>query len=538
MSAGVALRVPLVLVGALLLLRLATLGFPPLFDTTEGRYAEIGREMAVSGDWVTPTLHGGEPFWGKPPLHFWGTALSIRLFGPDEWAARLPSFLAALGILLIVWRVGREAVGGEAAKGAVVLLAGSALFFLLSGAVLLDVTFTFAVTGASGAFLLFARDRNRRWTGLAFYLFLALGLLAKGPVVLPLVFLPILLRSVIRKSAADLLALPWLPGVAIVLLVAAPWFLLAERKTPGFANYFFIHEHVLRFLRKEYGDLYGHGHVSPYGLVWLLGFASFLPWSPAVIALALRHRRNRSSAIGEKGGADLAYLWLWSLSPFLIFTLSRSLSLPYVFPALPPLAILLGRGLARGEWKGPRGSLLFSGLVLIAGVLYARFTLPLTDGETAALITAPMLLTAAGLVLLRREGTGGLIAGTLLFPAIILSISIFTPGALERGNSTRHLAEAIEREGRGERTTATSNETVFWDGMPLSAEFYFRGEAIDLKGDADMLRSIAAADDAGDRFLIARRGRLEKEEWFDSLLLDRRLDTAKHTIWRIGEETQ
>ncbi len=534
MSAGAGSRVPLAVVGALLLLRLATLGLPPLFDKTEGRYAEIGREMADSGDWITPTLHGGEPFWGKPPLHFWGTALSIRLFGLSEWAARLPSFLAAIGILLIVWRAGREAAGAEAAKGAVVLLAGSALFFLLSGAVLIDVTFTLAVTGASGSFLLFARDRKRRGAGLVFYLFLALGLLAKGPVVLPLVFLPILVRSVIRKSAADLFALPWLPGAAIILLVAAPWFLLAERKTPGFANYFFIHEHVLRFLRKEYGDLYGHGHVSPYGLVWILGFVSFLPWSPAVLRLALGHRRARSPAAGEDGGADLAYLWLWSLSPLLFFTFSRSLSLPYVFPALPPLAILLGRGLARGEWKGPRASLLFSGLLLIAGVIYARATLPLTGGETAALLAAPVLLTAAGVVFLRREGTGGLIACALLFPAAVLSISIFTPGALERGNSTRHLAEAVEREG-GRGAMA---ETIFWDGMSLSAEFYFRGEAIDLKGDAEKLRFIAASDDAAGRFLIARRGRLEKEEWFDSLPLDRRIDSEKHTIWRIGEGAQ
>lgn len=519
----------LLVLGVLLLARLLTLGTAPLFDATEGRYAEIGREMAVSGDWITPTLHGGVPFWAKPPLHFWATAASIRLFGVNEWAVRLPSFLASIGILLITGMAGARLLGRDAGRLSVVLLGSCGLFFILSGAVLLDVTFTFTITGALGCFALFSADRTKRLPGLLFFLFVGLGLLAKGPVVLVLVFLPVAAWSVWTRQAGTVRALPWFLGIPVVLLVAAPWYILAERKTPGFWNYFFIHEHILRYLKKEYGDLYGHGHVSPYGLIWLLGFASFLPWSPAILSLGRRHWNKRK----ENAGSDrtVPFLWIWSLSGLLFFTLSRSLSLPYVFPSLPPFALLLARGIAeRPEGRlFPRPVLFLTPVLLLAGGVYAASLFPFSPIEIGTLVL-PLLILIGILLFAVRRGAPFLSLGAqiIVFPLFILALLAATPEGIGLQKSTRHLAEAVESAGG-----AWNGRVAFFDGVPPSAEFYFGGEAANLKGSVDELRKIA---ESGGTTLFLREDREERIPV--TLRVDLHLveKSGRYAIYRVGSE--
>lgn len=491
-------RALLLLVSCFLLLRLATLGVLPLFDATESRYAEIGREMAVSGNWVTPTLHGGEPFWAKPPLHFWMTALAMRIFGATEWAARLPSFLAALGTLLLTAALGRSLFGRSASLRAAVLLGSSGLFFLLAGTVLLDVTFAFATTGALGAYLLHVKEPGRRRFGLLVFFFLALGLLAKGPVAAALVLLAIGADAAFRRSARALRALPWLPGIGILLLVAGPWYLLAERATPGFLRYFFIHEHWLRYLHKEYGDLYGHGHVSPYGLVWGLAFLAFLPWTPALFGAARGALRRRGSGAGDPAGTCL---WIAALAPLVFFTFSRSLSLPYVLPSLPFLALLLAREEAEGRGAVPRRSLLLAPVLFLGGVIFTFQEFRVSAGAGAALVAA-----AAGVFLLALGATRSkrpmarLAAGVSLVPLFLLAASLGLPGSIAETKSTRHLAETIAGLG------ADTGETVlFHGGIPLSAEFYLRGRVARFDPSAD-----GTGGDVGparDRILVLREGR-------------------------------
>ena len=158
----------------------------PLLDRSEARYAEIGRVMVATGNWLTPQLEPGKPFWGKPPLHFWATALSLRAFGSSALAARLPSLLGALAVLLVTQRVARRLRGGLVPSLACLVLASSALFYTLAAQVSLDLTLAACTSAALGAFLLaHARARRgaaRRWHWLGF-LALGAGLLAKGPVV-------------------------------------------------------------------------------------------------------------------------------------------------------------------------------------------------------------------------------------------------------------------------------------------------------------------------------------------------------------------
>ncbi|MFH1680437.1 MAG: glycosyltransferase family 39 protein [Candidatus Eisenbacteria bacterium] len=490
----------LLLLALLLLLRLLTLGRLPLFDVTESRYAEIGREMAVTGDWITPTLHGGEPFLAKPPLHLWITAASIRAFGANEWAARLPGFLAAIGTLAIVAAVGRALFGAEASRLAVLLLGTSGLFYLLSGAVVLDGTFTLTTTGAIGSFLLHRRDPTRRVHGLLVFLFLGLGLLAKGPAAAVLVLLAIGAGSAARRSAAGLRALPWLPGIGIGLAVAGPWYLLAERATPGFWNYFFIHEHLLRYLRREYGDLYGHGHVSPYGLVWVLGFLAFLPWTPGLVGAARRAWCGRGTAVTDP---SVPFLWSGALVPLVFFTLSRSLSLPYVLPSLPFLALLLGREWAVGEGRVIRWPLLLTPVLFLGGSIFALYEFPSSTIEKAALLVLSAGLALAALVAARSGSRGVLLgAGAVLFPAFLLGATFALPRSVGEAKSTRHLAEAVARiPGDGER------EVLFHGGVPLSAEFYFGGR---VSGFDPGKEAGAGGESGGDLILVLRGGREEE----------------------------
>ncbi|MBN1824761.1 MAG: glycosyltransferase family 39 protein [Candidatus Eisenbacteria bacterium] len=521
-----AARAAAALVALLLLARLATLGLPPLFDATEGRYAEIGREMLGSGDWITPTLHGGEPFWAKPPLHFWMTALSLRAFGVNEWAARFPGFLSGLGILALTMIAARRLYGGRAALLAGSILGSSGLFALLVGTVILDVTFTCTVTGALVCYLLFRKDPSRRWPGLLLFLFLGLGLLAKGPIALVLAGLPVFFDVIRARKLGAVRRLPWVAGIGLLLLVAVPWYVLAERKTPGFWNYFFLHEHFLRYVRAEYGDRYGHGHVSPYGLIWALGLLGFLPWTPAAVGAAIRRfRPHATTGAGDPSEEEgTAFLWLWALSPLLFFTFSRSLSLPYVFPAFPPLAILLGRE-AAGEGGIParRVGLAVPLFLLVAGTVYGLARFSGRPAEGAALLLPLLLAGGAALFAFRRGGSAAaILSGSLLFPLFLIALSVAVPGAVEEGKSTRHLARA---------TAPLGGEPLFFDGVPPSAEFYFRGRAVNLRGEVgEILRRF---EDGGGDLLLLR----EKQERYLSSTMIAALEplrrTGDYVIYRI-----
>jgi 4-amino-4-deoxy-L-arabinose transferase-like glycosyltransferase len=280
--------------------RLALMDRLSLTDNTESRYGLIGWQMYHSGDWVTPRIYVNgalQPFNAKPPLQFWLTALSYTAFGVSPWSARMPAFLIGLGLVAGTgWFAGRL-WGPRAGALAAVILAASALFFLNAGACALDMPLAAAVTGAMLAFARCA-DRPRHPTawGLAFFFALALGALAKGPIALVLVGLAIGGWLLITRRWRLLAELPWRGGFVVFLAVAAPWYCLAERATPGFLRYFLINEHLRRYVTDDYGDQYGAGRVQPYGAIWLMLAASLLPWTVlAVAALARLFRANNKS---------------------------------------------------------------------------------------------------------------------------------------------------------------------------------------------------------------------------------------------------
>ena len=173
----------LLMLGALALLRLAAMALVPLLDTTEARYAEIARKMVELRGWVTPWHDYAVPFWGKPPLSFWLTGGSLKAFGVNEFAARLPHFLVLALIAALVWQLARRRSGKEATV-ALALLASSALFYASAGAVMTDGPLVLGSTMSLYGFWLAmagpAPERPSR-SGWWFFAGIAVGLLAKGP---------------------------------------------------------------------------------------------------------------------------------------------------------------------------------------------------------------------------------------------------------------------------------------------------------------------------------------------------------------------
>lgn len=341
------------LVGVAVLLRLASMAWLPLMDTTEARYSEIGRKMFVLGDWITP-WHGYLPFWGKPPLSFWLTAGSFKLFGVSEFAARLPHYLCLVAVAFLAWRMAAAHSRRQAWLTAA-LLTSSALFFVSAGAVMTDGALVVGTTLAMRAFWVHLLRRpgegSVQWQ---MFLGMSIGLLAKGPLAVVLVGLPIAAWTLWCRRVGEVWSsFNWVIGITSAILLVSPWYVLAEAKTPGFLEYFLVGEHWHRFMTPGWkGDLYGNAHQFAPGTIWLFAIAAAFPWS-VLLPWMLASVRTSAPA-QQEAGADrdwVPYLVCWALGPLVFFTAARNIIWTYVLPALPATALLVALWL-EGRQKG------------------------------------------------------------------------------------------------------------------------------------------------------------------------------------------
>lgn len=321
--------------------RLITMAIVPLTDTTEARYGEIARIMAETGDFITPWFNYGVPFWGKPPLSFWTEAIAFKLFGVSEFSVRLPSLLAtAITIDLLYILIINLANRRQALIGAIIY-ASMVLTYMMSGAVLTDPFLTLGTTLALVGFILALKRPGSIWRW-HFFLGLAIGLLAKGPLTLVLTGGPIFVWLFWQRRWRDLLVLPWIRGTLLTALLTVPWYIAAELKTPGFIDYFIVGEHFRRFLDSGWqGDLYGSAHKQPFGTIWLYWLVATLPWGLIALYRLIRYWFSKKTS-GLKALDDWQRLLLLAaLFPGLFFTVSGNILWTYQLPALGPLAILL-----------------------------------------------------------------------------------------------------------------------------------------------------------------------------------------------------
>ncbi|CBL46149.1 Glycosyl transferase, family 39 protein [gamma proteobacterium HdN1] len=356
-----------VALAALLSARLLAMAGLPLMDTSEPRYAEMARVMAASNDWITPWFAPNVPFWGKPPLSFWMQALAIKFLGSNEFAVRLPSLLATLATLGLLYRLASALYGANVARIAILLCLSAPVMFVDAGAVLTDPFLVLGVTLSLSAFILMQDSTRPAWRWW-FFIGLAIGLLSKGPLSLILIGTPVLAGILLDSTPKDRLrALFWWPGWLLMLTLTLPWYLAAEIKTPGFLRYFLIGEHVLRFIEPGWqGDLYGNGHARAKGMIWIYLIAGTLPWSlflpGAYFFSTLRNKErfviraagpvNTSCPTATHSAAALSYTGLstraitglligWSCASALLFTPAGNILPTYIQPAIPGFCLLL-----------------------------------------------------------------------------------------------------------------------------------------------------------------------------------------------------
>ncbi|GAB3367954.1 glycosyltransferase family 39 protein [Lysobacter rhizosphaerae] len=324
------------------IVRLLTLGAYPLTDTTEARYAEIARKMLETGQWIVPQIEYGVPFWGKPPLSFWLTAASFKLFGVNEFAARLPALLLGVAVCGLTYVLAAKRRGTDFGLRASLVLATTLLMMASAGAVMTDPTMMLGTTLSMVSFWLAMTTPSRSW-GYLFFVGLAIGLLGKGPVATVLTLAPIGIWTLLSGRVGETWhRLPWLAGAVLTAVLVVPWYWAAEVRSPGFLHYFIIGEHWQRYTVSGWkGDLYGSGHAYPRGTIWLYALLATLPWSPWLLWQLVRRKVDipvRPSPASDGWGL---YLVCWALAPAVFFTMCRNILPTYVLPGLVGFACLV-----------------------------------------------------------------------------------------------------------------------------------------------------------------------------------------------------
>lgn len=311
------------------------LGRLPLLEPDEGRNAEVAREMLSLHDWITPH-YDTLPYLDKPAVFFWLVAGSFRVFGLSEVAARLPSALAALGTVLLIWLLARRMFNDRSAWLAGIVFATSPLVMVFARVVIFDMLLTFLITVTLTSFWLSrASDRPRRDLDCLMFAAAGLATITKGPVGFILPLLTILVYAALQRKFSEMRRLVWPPGILLFLAVSLPWFIAASVRNPDFPRYAFWDESVLRFTTAH---AHRGGSLFYYIPVFLVGF---LPWSFPLLFAGINHIRGWKR-LREPEAAPRALLLAWALVTFVFFSLSHSKLPAYFLPAIPALALLLG----------------------------------------------------------------------------------------------------------------------------------------------------------------------------------------------------
>jgi len=349
----------LILVFLVLSARLVAMWLIPLNDSTEARYAEIARLMLTSHDWVRLMHYPGQYFWAKPPLSTWLSAFSMGIFGIHAFSARLPAWVLSLICLGLSSRMAYAQFGAKAAFWATGVLATTLYFVLDAGTVMTDPALLTCVTLVMVGFWLGMQEQSRFWAYLTFVGW-GLGLLAKGLVMGVFSVLPLMVwLSITQQWRRAIAVMPWITGSCLTLLIALPWYIMAETRMPGFLSYFVVGEHFMRFIKPGWtGDLYGFAHQAPWGMIWVYFIMGSLPWSPLLLTRIGFFRRAFSKS------SWMSYLCCFCFLPLLFFTFARNIIYPYVFPVLPAFALLITTVIITDEALEQRQRTYFYGIAI------------------------------------------------------------------------------------------------------------------------------------------------------------------------------
>jgi 4-amino-4-deoxy-L-arabinose transferase-like glycosyltransferase len=300
-----------------------------LVGADEPRYAQVAREMMQRHDWITPTLYGN--VWlEKPVLYYWGAIVSYKVFGVNDWAARIPGAVFASAMVAFVYFWTRRFRPG-AQLDAMVMTCTTAFVFAFARAASMDIQLVAPLAIGLLAWWSFYETEKRGWL-ILFFAAIAVGVLAKGPVSAALAAMIILVFLGVRREWSVILRTLWLPGILIFFLIALPWYLAVQHANPGFFREFFIQHNLDRFATNRFQ----HKQHLWYYVPVLLGGA--LPWTIFVLLALVRGVRSFRLA---KHDALLGFLSTWVLVPFLFFSVSQSKLPGYILPSIVACGVLV-----------------------------------------------------------------------------------------------------------------------------------------------------------------------------------------------------
>ena len=381
----------MILISLLMLCRVLAMYYIPLNDSTEARYAEIARLMLSSNNWVSLMHYPNQYFWAKPPLSTWLSAISMQEFGVSALAARLPAIFLSIFCLAAVYRMALSKFAYRGAVWSVAVLATSFYFLLDAGTVMTDPALLSCVTLVMVSFWLRMQKEHPVW-GYLVFIGWGLGLLAKGPVVAVFTVLPLIFWLTLSKQwKACWSLLPWVKGSLLTLVIALPWYILAERRMPGFLSYFIIGEHFMRFLKPGWtGDLYGFAHKEPMGMIWVFLLLGTLPWSGMLVLWMTTHKKLWKIEAQDK--AWYQYLLCFILVPIVFFSFARNIIYPYVFPVLPAFALLVTTILLRLDKEHVLRRFFYTTSLVMGLVLVAASALFIVYPSTFSKSTDQMIM--------------------------------------------------------------------------------------------------------------------------------------------------
>lgn len=438
------------------------LGSFGLLGADEPRYAQVAREMLERHDWITPTLQG-KPWLEKPVLYYWQAMASYRVAraflpareqdgdGVTDQTARLPAAIDATLMIAAIYLFLRLVRPGSEVDGALIT-AGSAAIIAFARAAATDMplaaTFTIALLG----WYVWHQTGQRLYLA-AFYIFLALGTLAKGPVAPVLAAVVILIFAAAKRDWHVAFGTLWIPGIAFFFAVALPWYVAVQLRNPQFFRVFILEHNFARFSQNRYH------HPQPFWFYIPILLLSLMPWTLWLILAIVERVRliwsEGKGAISNSEGSRQLFLLIWLVVPIVFFSASQSKLPGYILPAIPAGALLVSEYLAARRTQETRISLSLAAAhgalcgLLVFGALSAasiQMNHRLVPGKGTYIAAALAALFALGIAaaLLSRNSLRLLRSATMI--AIVVSVGVILRLAapvIDATQSARPIAASI-----------------------------------------------------------------------------------------------
>lgn len=450
------------------------IGQLPLVGPDEPRYAQVAREMFLRGDLVTPTL-GGHTWFEKPALLYWMMIAAYKLFGVNEFSARVGSAVCGLLTIAAVWFVARELERRKVTTSALsfsssFVLATSLGLIVFSRGASFDIVITTTITWCLSFFLLYeiTEDGKRRLPYLlGFYVLAGLSLLAKGLIGIVIPFgVVAFYYGFMRQWPSREVGRSLLWGVPLSIAVSAIWYgPVISRHGWLFVDQFFIQHHFARYFSNKYH------HPQPIYFYFVVLVLLTLPWTAYLVDALLNVRRWRWSEAGPINKLRLLAL-AWLVMPVVFFSFSGSKLPGYILPVLPAASLLIGERASQVE---SRWALRMSGVICLflvaAGFVYAMRT---NNTSLACTVAATSPLFVAGVFALTWSRWKD-VALALIGSATMLTLVVISGCAAQdvaKRESVRDLLRVADARGYSQTPVFTRS------GDDRTAEFYANGRVV------------------------------------------------------------